>query len=402
MGGIQVYSAVLLRTLQDLYPTAEYDVFLKYDHPDTKNLQNLTFLPQTRFHYFGQSHGDPHPWRRYGMAAVAAAKIVSMGIWQRPTLILTTHPDLYSVVFRWFKRLTGVPYWVVLHGLEAWSIQNPILKSALSHANQAIAVSHYTRDRVLTQGYLDPNQVSVLPNTFDGSAFQIQPKPDYLLKRYGLSPEQPVILTVTRLQQYKGYDQILNALPQIRQQIPNVHYILAGKGSEQTRIEALISHLGLEDCVTLAGYIPKHELQDHYNLCDVFAMPSKGEGFGIVYLEALACGKPVLAGNKDGAVDPLGHGELGCLVDPDDGEAIAQNLIQILQGTYPHPLMYQPQQLRRKAIERFEYSRFRQTLRGMMQRFEANAGSNQPEVVYHPTVDTEQEDQGTQGNVYPL
>ncbi len=85
--------------------------------------------------------------------------------------------------------------------------------------------------------------------------------------------------------------------------------------------------------MTLAGYIPEEELNDHYNLCDVFAMPSKGEGFGIVFLEAMACGKPVLAGNKDGSVDALLGGKLGALVDPDDVAQIAETLIAILGAT---------------------------------------------------------------------
>lgn len=365
MGGIQVYSAVLLRALQDLYPEAQYDVFLKYDRADGVNLQNLEFLPQTRFHYFGQSHGDRNLWRRYGMASLAAAKMVGLGLWQRPTLILTTHLDFYSVVFDWLKRITGVPYGVVLHGLEAWNVENPALKSVLQRADQVMAVSHYTRDRLLREQSLQPSHVSVLPNAFDASRFQIGPKPKYLLERYGLTPDQPVILTVSRLDQntgYKGYNQIIQGLEQIRRQIPNAHYILAGKGNNIPHIEALVRQLNLQDCVTLTGFVPEAELADHYNLCDVFALPSRGEGFGIVYLEALACGKPVLAGNQDGAVDPLLNGEIGCLVDPEDVQAIAKNLIQILQGTYPNPVLYQPEILRQKTIENFEFAQFRRTL----------------------------------------
>lgn len=365
MGGIQVYSAVLLRALQDLYPEAQYDVFLKYDRADGVNLQNLEFLPQTRFHYFGQSHGDRNLWRRYGMASLAAAKMVGLGLWQRPTLILTTHLDFYSVVFDWLNRITGVPYGVVLHGLEAWNVENPALKSVLQRADQVMAVSHYTRDRLLREQSLQPSHVSVLPNAFDASRFQIGSKPKYLLERYGLTPDQPVILTVSRLDQntgYKGYNQIIQGLEQIRRQIPNAHYILAGKGNNIPHIEALVRQLNLQDCVTLTGFVPEAELADHYNLCDVFALPSRGEGFGIVYLEALACGKPVLAGNQDGAVDPLLNGEIGCLVDPEDVQAIAKNLIQILQGTYPNPVLYQPEILRQKTIENFEFAQFRRTL----------------------------------------
>src|SRR5262249_26054671 len=149
---------------------------------------------------------------------------------------------------------------------------------------------------------------------------------------------QPVILTVARLaepERYKGYDRVLAALPAVRAAVPNVHYILVGRGPDSKRIRRLIHELKLEESVTMTGFVRDHELCDHYNLCDVFAMPSKGEGFGIVYLEALACGRPVLAGNKDASAEPLLNGELGVLVDPDNVEEIASALKQILQRTHP-------------------------------------------------------------------
>jgi glycosyltransferase involved in cell wall biosynthesis len=137
---------------------------------------------------------------------------------------------------------------------------------------------------------------------------------------------------------------------------------MVGKGSDRPRIEQLINQLNLQDCVTLTGFVPDDELCAHYNLCDVFALPSKSEGFGIVYLEALACGKPTLGGNQDGAIDALCHGELGVLVDPDDVGAITQTLIQILQGTYLHPILYKPGILRQKVIDNFGFERFKKTL----------------------------------------
>ena len=95
-------------------------------------------------------------------------------------------------------------------------------------------------------------------------------------------------------------------------------------------------------------------------------MPSRGEGFGIVYLEALACGKPTLGGNQDGAIDALCHGELGALIDPVDVGAIAKTLIQIVQGTYPNPLMYQPDALRQRVINTFGFEQFKQSLAKLM------------------------------------
>ncbi|MUG94053.1 glycosyltransferase [Scytonema sp. UIC 10036] len=353
-GGIQVYTSFFLHALQNLYPQSQYDVFLKHD---VQTKPDISWLPQTRFHFAGA-------WSVQFRTALFAAQIINGGFQQRPNLVIATHLN-FTVAAYWLKRLTGIPYWTVAHGIEAWNIKNSAIKTALHHADRILAVSNYTRDRLLAEQNLKPNKVCLLPNTFDSSHFQPAPKPAYLLAQHKLKPEQPVILTVARLaevERYKGYDQVLKALPQIRHTIPDVHYIIVGKGDDRPRIEQLITQLDLQDCVTLAGFVADEQLCDYYNLCDVFAMPSKKEGFGIVYLEALACGKPVLAGNQDGATDALCHGELGALINPDDVEAIALTLIQILQGAYPNTLIYQPEALRQKVIEHFGFERFQQTL----------------------------------------
>lgn len=353
-GGIQVYSAFLLQALQTIYPDRNYQVHLKHD---THALPNFPFLTSTQFRFAGSC-----PLRL--RTAMFAAQIVGWGLWQRPSLVITTHLN-FTLAAYWLKRIAGIPYWTIAHGVEAWEIEKPALQKALRHADRILAVSSYTRDRLLKEQDLDPDKVIILPNTFDPNRFEIGAKPSYLLERHGLKPEQPTLLTVCRLcssESYKGYDKILQALPQIRQVIPHIHYIIGGKGDDRDRLEQLIQQLQLQDCVTLAGFIPDAELCDYYNLCDVFAMPSKLEGFGIVYLEALACGKPVLGGDRDGAIDALCHGELGALVDPDDVGAIAHHLGQILQGTYPNSLMYQPEVLRQKAIAQYGFECFKQVL----------------------------------------
>ncbi|KOP25834.1 glycosyltransferase [Hapalosiphon sp. MRB220] len=353
-GGIQVYSSFLIEALQSLYPNIKYDVFLKHD---TSSLYNFPFLSNTQFHYAGT-------WSLPLRTLAFASQIIGHGFWQHPDLVIASHIN-FTLAAYILKSLIGIPYWTVAHGIEAWDIQRPSLKLALQNADLILAGSNYTRNRLLKEQNLDPTKVAVLANTFDVNRFQIHSKPQHLLNRYKLTTSQPVILTVARLdisKRPKGYDQILKALPEVRRQIPNIHYILVGKGSDRPRIEQLINQLDLQECVTLAGFVPDHELSDYYNLCDVFAMPNKTEGFGIVYLEALACGKPVLAGDQGGAIDPLLGGELGVLVNPDDVQIIAQSLIQILQGIYPNPILYQSQTLRQKVIDAFGFERFKQTL----------------------------------------
>ncbi|MCM1984602.1 glycosyltransferase [Lyngbya confervoides] len=355
-GGIQVYSEFLLSALAQIFPDQSIQVFLKHDR-QAKNTQ-----PNISFHCSG--HWPPALRTPAFASAIALAAIKN-----KPRLILSTHLNFTPASLR-LKQLFNIPYWTVAHGVDAWGIQKSVLQQALHQADLILAVSHYTRDRLLKEQSLDPSKVVVLPNTFDETRFTIQPKSQKLLQHYQLKPDQPIILTVSRLdivEQYKGYDKIIHALPKIIQALPNVHYLIVGKGSDRPRIETLIQHLQLENHVTLAGFIPDEALGDYYSLCDVFAMPSKGEGFGIVYLEALACGKPTLGGNQDGAIDALAGGKLGVLVDPESVDDIAQALIRILNGSSAHPLIYNPQQLREETIQLFGFQQFQQTLQSLCQ-----------------------------------
>jgi glycosyltransferase involved in cell wall biosynthesis len=353
-GGIQVYSSFLLQAVQNLYPQSRYDVLIKHD---SRISAETSYLKNTHFHFAGSAPGKLR-------TLLFAAQLIGQGILKRPDLVISTHLN-FAVAGYWLKRLVGTPYWVIAHGIDAWDIESPALKTALHNADRILCVSNFTRNILLEQQNLNPEKVSILFNTFDENRFQIGSKPIHLLAKYNLQPDQAIILTVARLSKvegYKGYDSILAALPQIREHIPNVHYILVGKGDDRPRIEQIISQLGLQDCVTLTGFVPDEELNNYYNLCDVYAMPSKREGFGIVYLEALACGKPTLGGNQDGAQDALCHGELGVIVNPDEIGEIAENLIQILQRSYPNILLDKPQQLRQKAIDKFGFESFKKTL----------------------------------------
>ena len=365
-GGIQVYSSFLLQACESLYPNLCYQVFVKNDKADGTQRTNGS---STQFHFAGR-------WPTSLRTPAFAFQIILLGMQQRPRLVIASHLH-FAVAAYWLKRLTGVPYWSVAHGVEAWNITSLTTQRALRGADRILAVSSFTRDRLLKEQKLNPCNVSLLPNTVDSTRFAIGPKPEQLLRRYRLHANQPIILTVARLQsseRYKGYDSILRALPQISKSIPNVHYVLVGKGDDKDRVRQLVGNLGLQGRVTLAGYVPDSELNNYYNLCDVFAMPSKSEGFGIVYLEALACGRPVLAGNKDGSSDALCRGELGVLVDPDDIDLIAHTLTRILQRSYPHPLIYYPDALRHRVIQTYGFERFRETLREYLDPIFASAG----------------------------
>ncbi len=199
-------------------------------------------------------------------------------------------------------------------------------------------VSEWTRRRVLDLGVVEERKISILHNTFDESRFNVGPRRRALLDRYAIARGERVILTVARLsadERYKGYDRIVQALPSLLETCGALRFILVGKGDDQARVEQLARHLGVERSITFAGFVPDEELADHYRLADVFAMPSTGEGFGIVFLEALGCGTPVVAGNRDGSVDAVANGALGRLVDPGNVDAIASGIRSVLDREGP-------------------------------------------------------------------
>lgn len=290
-------------------------------------------------------------------------------VWrERPSLIVSTHIH-FGPIAQIAQLSFGTPYILVAHGIDAWQINNVTRLRALQKANLTLAVSRYTRDRLINGAGLDANRVKILPNTFDENRFTIAPKSPRLLQKYGLSPQTPVILTVCRLDKaegYKGYDQIIKALPKIRQGAPDARYILVGKGTDRSWIEKLIAEAGVGEAVILAGHVPDDELPEYYNLCDIFAMPSQGEGFGIVYLEALACGKPVLAGNKDGSRDALADGELGLLVDPENTDEIAAQIASVLRREHMRPILFNPELLRQRVIELFGFEAFKHTVADLL------------------------------------
>lgn len=149
-GGIQVYSTFLLKALQDLYPEASYDVFLKYDEDNLKQPQNLEFLASTRFHYFGNLP-------RFLQTILFATKIIISAILQRPSIVISTHVN-YATACYILKLITGIPYWVVAHGLEVWEIENNFTKLALQKADKVVSVSNYTRLRLLKEIDIEPEK----------------------------------------------------------------------------------------------------------------------------------------------------------------------------------------------------------------------------------------------------
>ena len=371
-GGIQAFSRYLIDAVRAEAFSKYFSALIKNDLPDD--------IPDKRalrnFNVYGNW---PHQLRsaRFALGCLRHA-------WrERPGLIVSTHLNFGPLAMLARQRF-GALYILVAHGIDAWGISNASRKRALREADLTLAVSNYTRDRLIQEVGIDAGRVKILPNTFAAEKFGIAPKPPQLLRRYGLRPDTPVILTVCRLaetERYKGYDQIIKAMPVIMRSVPNARYLLVGKGPDRPRIEKLIAEAGVQDAVILAGFVPDEEIAEHFNLCDIFAMPSRGEGFGIVYLEALASGKPVLAGNKDGSRDALVGGELGLLVDPDDTAGIAVEITRVLRREHSRPNIFNPELLRRRVIELFGFEAFKHAVADLLGPFLGGQVSRQATVL---------------------
>jgi phosphatidyl-myo-inositol dimannoside synthase len=221
-------------------------------------------------------------------------------------------------------KLIGARLWVQVHGNEAWQELSFLHRHAVETASLVTSVSRYTRWRLLEWAGIDPARVKILPNTVDPH-FRPGPKPDYLLDRHGVRGKK-VLMTVSRLagsERYKGHDRVIRTLSRIRMDHPEAIYIIVGDGDDRPRLEALAEEFRVQEQVHFAGLVPAKELPDYYRLADLLVMPSTGEGFGIVFLEAMASGVDVIGGNGDGSVDALCDGALGALVDPDNCEELA-------------------------------------------------------------------------------
>ena len=233
------------------------------------------------------------------------------------------------------------------------------------------AVSNFTKQQLCVANHIALDKVVVFPNTIDPYLVADIESPINwdLLAPYQLFPHQTIILTLTRLQheeQYKGYDKIIAALPSLISQYPNLKYVIAGKydAEEKQRVLDLIAYYQVGYHVELLGYVADEVVQHLYKAATVFAMPSSGEGFGIVFLEAMAMGLPVIAGNADGSVDALDQGRLGVLVDPHAVDAIATALYSQLEKGKGS--IIDQQALQTKVYAQFGFDAFKQRLHSLL------------------------------------
>jgi glycosyltransferase involved in cell wall biosynthesis len=196
-----------------------------------------------------------------------------------------------------------------------------------------ISVSRFSAERFTRWSRVPLDRAFILPNCVDLNQFQPRGRDSILIERYGLQSRK-VIMTMGRLaseERYKGFDEVIEIMPDLVKQFVTLIYLIVGDGPDRARLESKVEAMRLSDKVVFTGYIPESEKVAHYNLADIYVMPSMGEGFGIVLIEAAACGVRVVGSQADGSREALLDGRLGRLIDPKNPDELLRAVVTILK-----------------------------------------------------------------------
>jgi phosphatidyl-myo-inositol dimannoside synthase len=293
------------------------------------------------------------------------AAVAEIILRERPQLVqMATVYDGY--VGLWLQRWLKLPFVIYAHGNEifdALASSWPKPRLSLKRAARVLANSRFTA-RCVEKAGVDPARIEIINAPCDINRFRsVTPDRDLQVKLLGSAERKPVILSVGRLVERKGCDMVIEALPKVIEQFPRVVYLVVGEGPYRPQLEQRISARGLGDHVIFAGRVPDDELPYLYALSDVFVMPSRErlesgdvEGFGLVYLEANACAKPVIAGRSGGVPDAVIDGVTGFLVDPLSSEDIASAITRVL--SFPELARRLGSQGRDRVLQEFTCPRF--------------------------------------------
>lgn len=237
------------------------------------------------------------------------------------------------------RRATGVPYVAFTHGLEVSSARLPggsqVLRRIGRDAAAVTFVSHWCRS-VLQPGFGPGPRYELLPPAVDPADFHPGVDGTAVRDRFGFG-DDPVVVCVSRMVERKGQDQLIRALPELRRRVPGARLLLVGSGPFREDLISLAGRCGVSDHVAIAGQVSDEELPAHYAAGDVFAMPCRErrgglevEAFGIVFIQAQAIGRPVVAGNIGGVPDALDAGRTGLLVDGESLDAVTDGVAALL------------------------------------------------------------------------
>ncbi len=313
-GGIALYSRDIAQALAEMPEVVEVVVVPREVPLPTGDIPDkVRFLSEA-------AHGKV----RYVRTALRLAR-------DRYNVIICAHINLLPLAVL-LNQYLRAPLVLMVYGIDVWRVPYGLARLWLGGVNAVWSISDLTRERMNEWAKCPEDKFTLLPNAIHLERYGLAEKRLDLLERYGLVGSK-VIMTLARLpgaERYKGVDEVLEAMSSLLKKEPALKYLVAGDGDDRLRLEAKVRSLGLSSRVVFAGMINEAEKADHFRLADAFVMPGRGEGFGFVFLEALACGIPVVGSRLDGSREALRDGMLGELVDPTDPASVQDGILRAL------------------------------------------------------------------------
>jgi glycosyltransferase involved in cell wall biosynthesis len=251
---------------------------------------------------------------------------------ERFDVVICSHVSLITIASA-AAAAQRVPLLLVVYGSEAWTaLRNGLAARLAKRADAVVATSEHTKRRFLEWSKMGASQVHVIPSCVDAKRFGVGHKRDDLLRRYRLRG-RTVLLTVARLAgnaRARGIEEVMESLTDIAREIPNISYLIVGDGHDRGRLEEKALALGVDKRVVFAGYVSEAEKADHFRLGDAYVMPGRGESGGIAFLEALACGLPIVASSLDASGEIVRNRNFGRVVNPDHPAELQAAVVDVL------------------------------------------------------------------------
>lgn len=286
--------------------------------------------------------------------------VVKYSLFKKYNIIICGHINyLWLLCFLNIFKLKKITLFV--YGIEVWQPVNILSRMFLSKIGTIVSISNFTASKMNAWANLDLDKIKISPNAIHLENYKLKTKSKRLFEKYAIQQDKKILFTLCRLdatERYKGIDVIIDLMPQLLK-VKDVHYLVGGSGSDKDRLQMKVKDIGLDKNVTFIGYVDENEKNEHYSMADLFVMPSKGEGFGFVYLESLANGVPVIASNKDGGQEALLYGKLGTLVDPDKSDEVLNAILSCLEADSGKAVP--------PDIEYFSYLNFKQRIHKYLQ-----------------------------------
>lgn len=245
-------------------------------------------------------------------------------------LVTTYHGSwrIYDYAIRKYAPHTGVKFLLISRFIHPTEELSKYIE--LRASDRILAVSNHVR-RMLMEDYgLHAEKIKVCYNGVDTKYFAPNSKSGKEI-REKLGIEGSMVLYVGDVLPRKGVGYLIRAIPKVLRENPKTKFVFVGKGNWKIKYERLAHELGVSNSTTFVGYVPDMLLPAYYSACDVFAFPTLAEAFALVLLEAMACGKPIVATNVDGVPEAVKHRSTGILVRPGDANELASAIVELLE-----------------------------------------------------------------------